>query len=244
MSLSGSEYPVSRLTNVLILAAAVFFPVNSYTLHTARYFAAGVLSWHLREGNTDFGNDRSERVALKTLRSQGLSIGGKFGLPFGTRLIVPFDFEAGKAREREFVIEVEGIPTRVYLNSVLYSTGAQPMVQFPFRLSPGIRADVAIGGGLHYVVLVEEERLVEDRWKWVLDDWLEKSKGIHFSIAGGGGFEVPVNSTMSVFLRYTFRYWQPVRRMTGRDLFPLEKKPYVERFLSHSISAGITIVRP
>ena len=84
------------LRAMVVLLAAVVSTVNSRTPVDNHYFAAGTVGWHLRDGYIDFGHGRIEHVDRRTVRSQGLSLGKNFGLPFGLRLGVPLRFEYGK----------------------------------------------------------------------------------------------------------------------------------------------------
>ncbi|MBN1307539.1 MAG: hypothetical protein JXA18_06460 [Chitinispirillaceae bacterium] len=224
------------------LLAALVSTVNSRTPVDNHYFAAGTVGWHLRDGFIDFDHHRIEHVKRRVLRSQGVSLGRNFGLPFGLRLGVPLRFDYGKVTEDtvDDITLTDGTNPPLALNSLMYHAGIEPLLHVPFRMAPNRAwAYGAIGGGIHYVTLVEEVRIIEDRRRVEGIPWLEESKRVSFGAAAGAGLEITVNPWMSFFSQYAFRFWKPVKRTTQRDLFPLDAKPYAERFYTHDITVGI-----
>ncbi len=230
---------------VLIVLTCLTFTGKARSLTDDYYFAFGMVNWHSRDGMIDFGGDHVQHFVRKLLRTQGIAVGKNFSLPLSLRIAVPLLLEFGKVQEGtvEDMPLDDGLTHDLIFNSVLYHAGLQPMIQFPLRLSGGVWTYAAIGGGLHYVTLLEEERIATDRNTRVSDNYLERSSRISTSAAVSAGMEFEVSSRLVFSFKYLFRFWKPVVRKTARDLFPYEKLPYAERFFTHGISAGFLLSR-
>ena len=230
------------------LIAATVFPVNSRTPADNHLFIAAVVGGHSRDGYIDFGNNRIEHVSRQVMWSIGLSAGKNFGLPRGIRLSLPLQFDYGSAVDDTFDIPLDdGTTPPTALHSIMYHFGLEPLFQFPFRLAPKAWANGALGGGIHYISFIEEERIINDpaRRRIVGDMWPEKSSGVSFSAATGGGIEFTLAPQISLYIQYLFRFWRPINRKTHRDLYPLDQPSvqYAERFFTHLVSAGIMFSR-
>lgn len=240
-------YSPLRLAGILLLAGVSVSNVKARTPADNHYFIAAAIGAHNRDGYLDFGNDRVEYVPRNRLWSIGLSAGKNFGLPLGIRLALPMQFDYGKVVEDTVsdLTLVDGTSPPLALYSLMYHLGLEPILQFPFRCAPRIWMYGALGGGVHYVTITEELRLINDAQnRRVEGDFrLEEGSKVSFSAAAGGGIEITMAPHASLFLNYTFRFWQPVHRKTHRDLFPLDAQPYRERFLSNMLSLGILFSR-
>jgi hypothetical protein len=231
---------------VFVVVAGVLPGICARSSADNHYFAAGVVSWHLRDGSFDFGNSRIEKVELKTLRTQGFVAGKNFALPLQLRLGLPLRLEYGKATADTVMLRLEGetTPQPLSLNSVFFQVGCEPILQLPYQFSPRGRGCLGIGGGIHYASMSEEEITMDGTRRNVTGDpYLEKGSRATFSVTAGHGFEMAVNPALSLSLAYNFRYWIPVKRKVYRDLFPIAGVPYSERFFTHSISAGLLFAR-
>ncbi|MBN1575265.1 MAG: hypothetical protein JW913_01840 [Chitinispirillaceae bacterium] len=237
----GFQCSATSLTAGVLLFAAGVLNVNSRTPSDNNFFIGTTASWHARDGAIDFGDNRIEHVKRNVLPMGGKVFGKNFGLPFGVRLELPIQLEAGKVTEETIddVTLIDGTNPLLALNSKMLHIGFEPSLQFPFRVVPRLWAYGAIGGGIHYVSLIEEERIIDDRRIVEGDPWLEEGRRASFSAAAGAGLEITATRSLSFFLHYSFRFWQPVERMTRRDLFPIDAKSYAERFFTHSVSWGI-----
>ncbi len=206
-------------------------------------FTGGTVAWHNRYGYTDFGEDRIEYTQNPLLRTQGLLLGKNFPLPFDCRVMMPFWFEYGVVKDGFFenVPLTNGTTPNLLLKSKMYHVALQPLVQMPLHAESKARPVASAGFGIHYTAFIEEFRPDDGQNIIVPDSYLEESKTLSFSIAGGGGMEVLFDSRFILSFNYMFRYWKPVRRRTSRDLFPLESIPYAERFLTHSVFIAILI---
>jgi hypothetical protein len=234
---------IARILFLIVLSCLVFTG-NAHSITDDHFFAFGMVNWHSRDGMIDFGGDHVQHFERKLLRTQGIAVGKNFSLPLSLRIAVPLLLEFGKVQEGtvEDMPLDDGLTHDLIFNSVLYHAGLQPMIQFPLRLSDGVWTYAAIGGGLHYVTLLEEERIASDRRR-VSDNYLERSSRISTSAAVSAGMEFEVSSRLVFSFKYLFRFWKPVARKTARDLFPYEKLPYTERFFTHGISAGFLFSR-
>jgi hypothetical protein len=243
MILTVSFAATFRNVVLLVLLAGFTTGVCARTLTDNHFFLYGQLNWHSRDGVINFGNGRLQHFERNLLRTQGIAVGRNFRLPFGLRVALPLFFEFGSVREGtvEGVTLEDGTSPVLRYNSVMYCGGCQPLIQFPLRLSDAAWAFAAIGGGINYVALFEEERIGDDRNTRVIDTYMEKSKRISASAATGAGMEFKITPRLLFAVNYLFRFWKPVKRKTSRDLFPLEKLPYAERFFSHGISAGFLV---
>ena len=225
--------------------AVLAFAGEARSLTDDDYFAFGLISWHSRDGMIDFGGGRVQHFERKLLRTQGIAIGKNFSLPFGLRVGVPLLLEFGSAQEGivEGLLLTDGSMPKLIYKSVMYHLGCQPLIEFPFRLSDGVWGYGAIGGGCHYVALLEEERDASLNRKLTPegDPYLEDSRRLSASAAAGAGMEFTAGKRLVFSFQYLFRFWKPVARKTARDLFPYEKLPYAERFFSHSITAGFLL---
>ena len=241
---SGTGMHSCRMV-LLVAVLCMVPPVQSRSLTDDYYFAYGVVNWHSRDGIIDFGDGRLQHFERKLLRTQGIGLGKNFALPFGLRVAVPLYGEYGSVREGtvEGVVLEDGSTPQLLYSSIMYHIGCQPMIQFPLRLSDGVWGFAAIGGGVHYVNLKEEERIDTDRKTRVIDDYLEKSGRFSASAAAGAGMEFVVSKQFVFSVQYLFRFWKPVQRKTSRDLFPLESMPYSELFFTHGISVGFLFAR-
>lgn len=244
--MKGNNKPfLTWATRVAVVVFCLSIPLRARSLTDNHYFTYGLLSWHSRDGRIDFGDGRVQHFGRQWLRTQGMSIGKNFRLPFGFRVALPVLFEFGSVTEGtvEGILLDDGSSPRIHYNSLMYHVGSQPLVQFPLRLADDVWGFGAVGGGIHYVVLSEEERIAGDRNTRIGDPYLERSSTVSASAAIGGGMEFEITKYVVFSVQYLFRFWKPVKRDTARDLFPLEKLPYSERFYTHGISAGILIAR-
>ena len=227
---------------VMLLSALCLVPVvQARSLTDNHFFASGVVSWHSRDGMIDFGDGRVQHFERRLLRTQGITVGKNFVLPFGLRVAVPLFLEFGAVQEgtvEGLLLSDGSMPPSMIYKSVMYHVGCQPLVEFPFRLSDGAWGFGAIGGGCHYVALFEEEKDPDRNLKLTSegDPYLEDSRRLSASAAAGAGMEFLVGKRLVFSIRYLFRFWKPVQRETVRDLFPLTM-PYSEWFFTHGISA-------
>ncbi len=228
----------------MLVAGGAVYPRTPADNH---YFIAAVTGVHNRYGFIDFGNDRTEYVRRNILWSLGVSGGRNFALKYGLRLALPMQFEYGKAIEDTVadLTLVDGTNPPLELHSLMYHLGVEPIFQLPFRLASALWMYAALGGGVHYTTLKEELRIIDDprRRRVEGDSRLEEGGVAGFSIAAGSGIEIALSPTSGVFVNYIFRFWQPVNRMTHRDLFPLYARPYKERFFSNTVSLGILFAK-
>lgn len=227
----------------LIVLSCLVFTGNAHSITDDHFFAFGMVNWHSRDGMIDFGGDRVQHFKRKLLRTQGIAVGKNFSLPLSLRIAIPLLLEFGSVQEGtvEGVVLEDGSTPLLLYTSVIYHAGLQPMIQFPLRLSDGVWSYAAIGGGLHYVTLLEEEHIDSDRNTRVIDNYLERGSRISTSAAVSAGMEFEVSSRLVFSFNYLFRFWKPVARKAARDLFPYEKLPYAERFFTHGVSAGFLL---
>ena len=228
---------------LLLVAAGLFSGARARSLTDSHFFTYGTVGWHSRDAYINFDDGRRQHFERALLRTQGVTIGRNLSLPLGLRIALPFIFEYGSVEEGvvEGVMLEDGTTPELLYNSVMYHAGCQPLFHFPLRLSDGVWAYGALGGGIHYVALVEEERISSDRKTRVIDEYLEKSNRVAASAAAGIGMEFAMTPRLVFSFSYLFQFWKPVSRETARDLFPLEKLPYAERFFTHSVSAGFLL---
>lgn len=204
------------------------------------------LSWHQRLGRIDFGEGRMEYSEPARLRTLGISLGRNFPLPMNLRLSIPVLLETGSVSDDEFneVPLDNGSVHDLVLYSRIYHAGLQPMLRLPFRLHAGVWPCISAGFGVHYVAFIEEFRAADETDLIVKDPYLEESRNIIPSGVAGGGVNIVINERMVLFCQYLFRYWRPVKRKTARDLFPLDRQSYSERFLSHMIQIALLVPQP
>jgi len=209
------------------------------------YFSSLSFVRHLRTGMIDFGSGRTESVSPAPMMSVGMSIGRNYRLTENLRLSLPFCLAYGFANEAkiEHLYLDDGSDPPANLNTVLLDIGIQPKLQAPLRLSEKAWALGIAGAGVHYCMSHEEEWTQDSRHLLVDDPYLEKGSVVTWSVAAGAGLEWALARGRGVFIEYLFRFWYPVNRKTARDLFPLDKMPYRERFLTHSFSFGYMIPR-
>lgn len=245
--MKGSNNKVfNRVASLVAMVVCSGLSLSARSLTDNYYFARGMMSWHSRDGRIDFGNGRVQHVERQLLRTQGVSIGKNFRLPLGFRVAIPVLFEFGSVREGtvQGILLEDGTSPPIHYNSLMYHFGSQPLVQFPLRLAAGVWGFAAVGGGIHYVILSEEERIADDLNTRIEGDrYLENSRNLSASAALGAGMEFEITKNLVLSLHYLFKFWKAVKRDTARDLFPLEKLPYSERFYTHGISAGFLFVR-
>jgi hypothetical protein len=243
--------------NYRILAVLLLFSTLSWSRTPVdKYYFAGVSGgYNIRYGRIDLGNDRLTEIDVNPLPSFGLLFGRNIPLPYHLRMELSAHLEMGSVKDGRFedvgiIIKEDGeeVLETVDLKFIsrIYQAGLHLLLELPFRNTSSAWPFLAIGPGVHYVVFEEDLRPEDGRNFRVYDDYIEEGKRFCFSAAGGGGFEMLLFPGLALRLTYLFRLWKPVERLTARDLFPLEKKPYYEIFHTHAVylTANVPAVSP
>jgi hypothetical protein len=207
------------------------------------YFGGVNLTWHDRLATFGLGNDHEQKENRPLLFSAGLRMGKRLILPFHVRLSLPLLFDYGSVNEDTLknMALSDGTTPDVVLESSFYHIGLSPEIQFVLPTANELKLFLSIGGGIHYVFLQQDEMAGKTR---IIDpQYIEDFGGIRWSVCAGLGADLIILQHFGLEFQYLFRYWHPVKGTTDKELFPLGKVEYKERFFSHGFAVSVLINR-
>jgi hypothetical protein len=222
----------------LVLGAIPCFAARS----DYRYFGGVNLTWHNRLASYELGNGHEQKENRPSLFSTGLSMGKLIALPSNFRLSLPVLLDYGNVNDdtlNNLALD-DGTSADVVLKSTFYHIGISPELQFVLPTADELRVYLALGGGIHYVNIQQNELFGKTR---IIDpSFTEDYSGIRWSFCAGAGADLHINKRFALEFQYLFRYWYPVKGKTDKELFPLGVE-YKEKFLSHGLGISVLINR-
>ncbi len=193
-----------------------------------------------RNGVYHLDGGKDYNVTPSPLFKCGVQFGKRFPIGLGFRLAVPAEISIGSSWEEipELVLLDDGRYENLILKKTYITLGLIPVLQYTLplenkRLNPFLSA----GGGIHYSVYVEDERLKNDTYYRISDpEHVEDSRRFVWSGDFGAGIDWILSKRQAISLGYTFRIWKPLDYITRRDLFPAFGVRYSETFFTNSVS--------
>lgn len=178
-------------------------------------------------------------VSPSPLFKGGVQFGKRFPLGSGFRLAIPAEISIGSTWEDipELVLLDDGRSAQLILKKIYITLGVTPLLQYRIPLSnQHLKSFLSAGGGIHYSVYVEDERLKNDNYYRISDpEHVEESRRFVGSGDFGAGIDWMLSKHQAISLAYTFRIWKPLDYKTRRDLFPVAPVRYTEMFFTNSV---------
>jgi hypothetical protein len=223
-------------------------PVSAQKKHrwqTDNMFITGLhVSGSTRSGEYQLSGDEKFTVYPSGLLMGGVELGKRFPLGLGFRLVLPADLSIGSTWEDVpgKVLLEDGSYEVLILKKMYITMGLTPLLQYVLPLQQErLKTFLSAGGGVHYTVYSEDERIKARSNYRITDSNLEEGRTVAFSADFGAGCDLLVSKRQAIGLMYTFRFWKPVNYQTKKDLFPTSPIKYVETFFTHTVGIQFLI---
>jgi hypothetical protein len=175
----------------------------------------------------------------------GVQFGKRFPLGLGFRLAIPAEVSIGSTWETipELVLLDDGRSEKLILKKTYITIGLLPVLHYIIPLeNEHLKSFLSAGGGIHYSVYVEDERLKSNSYYRISDpEHVEESRRFVGSGDFGAGFDWMLSKRQAISLGYTFRIWKPLDYKTKRDLFPVAPVRYTEMFFTNIVSLQLLV---
>jgi hypothetical protein len=214
---------------------------NKHLLQTDNMFITGLnISVSPRNGVYHLDGENKFNVTPSPLLKGGVQFGKRIPLGLGFRLAVPAEISIGSSWEEipELVLLDDGRYENLILKKTYITIGLIPVLQYTLPIeNEHLKSFLSAGGGIHYSVYVEDERLKNNTYYRISDpEQVEESRKFVGSGDFGAGIDWVLSKRQAISLGYTFRIWKPLDYKTSRDLFPFSPVRYSEMFFTNSVS--------
>lgn len=225
----------------LFLFASPVLSQKKHLLQTDNMFITGLhVSVSPRNGVYHLDGGKTVNVPPSPLFKGGVQFGKRFPLGLGFRLAIPAEIGIGTSWEEipELVLLDDGRYENLILKKTYITIGITPLLQYTLPLeNEHLRSYLSAGGGVHYSIYFEDERLKNNTYYRISDpEHVEDSRRFVGSGDFGAGIDWMLSKRQAISLGYTFRIWKPLDYKTSRDLFPDSPVRYSEMFFTNSIS--------
>jgi hypothetical protein len=193
-----------------------------------------------RNGVYHLDGGKTFNVKPSPILKGGVQFGKRIPLGLGFRLAVPAEIGIGSTWEEipELVLLDDGRSEKLILKKTYITIGLIPVLQYTLPMeNEHLKSYLSAGGGIHYSVYVEDERLKNNTYYRISDpEHVEESSKFVGSGDFGAGIDWILSKRQAISLGYTFRIWKPLDYKTSRDLFPFSPVQYSETFFTNIIS--------
>jgi hypothetical protein len=210
------------------------------SFQTDNMFITGLhISLSDRNGTYYLSEGSKYKIFPSALLMGGIELGKRLPLGLGFRVELPADLSIGSTWEDVpgSVPLVDGTSEVLILKKVYITMGLTPQLQYVLPLSnPRLKCFLSAGGGIHYTVYSEDERIKSRPNIRIGDSSLEEGRRVCGSADFGAGIDWSLSRHQALSLMYKFRYWKPVNYRTEKDLFPYSSIKYVETMFTNMLS--------
>ncbi|MBN1602983.1 MAG: hypothetical protein JW915_15345 [Chitinispirillaceae bacterium] len=207
---------------------------------TDKMFFTGIqLALSDRNGAYYLSDDKKFEIFPSPLLSGGVEIGQRFPIGLGFRLELPAVLNIGSTWEDVpgSIALQDGTSQVLILKKMYITIGLTPQLQYVLPLdNKRMKCYVSAGGGVHYSVYSEDERIKEKPSIRIMDYNLEEARRVCGSADVGMGIDWVLSKRQAISLMYKLRYWKPVNYSTEKDLFPYSSVKYVESMFTNMLS--------
>jgi len=228
-----TKIPVMILLSIAIGALNQAFPAQpKKETKTLPYFAGLDMLFSKRVGYYTFEHlDARQDSAKKMLFLTGFNLGKRYYAASWLRFEVEGMFHFGTSIEDTFYVPGEFASKYGYRQLCVHLN-----IHLIRPLFQTIDWFVSCGGGINYLHAAEKTVLPDDHTQAVT---VEGYSGLDLkqwspNLGLGTGFDFKLSRFLGLGVAYTYRLWQPVRYLEGRNM-PLEAIEYRETFHTHII---------
>ncbi|HEX2957152.1 MAG TPA: hypothetical protein VHO70_09975 [Chitinispirillaceae bacterium] len=230
----------------LFLCAKPVISQKKHLLQSDNMFFTGLhLSVSPREGTFYLNGGKTFDVSPSPLYKGGVQIGKRIPLGPGFRIAAPLEVSIGSTWEDipDLVLLDDGRYEELILKKMYITIGLIPLLQYAIPLqNQHLKSFLSAGGGIHYSVYVEDERLKNDTYYRISDpEHVEDARRFVGSGDFGFGIDWMLSKRQAISLAYTFRIWKPIDYKTRRDLFPASSIRYTEMSFTNIVSVQFLV---
>jgi hypothetical protein len=214
-------------------------------LQTDKMFFTGLqLALSDRNGVYYLSDNKNFKIFPSKMFSGGVEIGKRFPIGSGFRLELPAVLNIGSTWEDVpgSIALVDGTSQVLILKKMYITIGLTPQLQYVLPLdNRRMNCYLSAGGGVHYSVYSEDERIKDKPSIRIMDKNLEEAWRVCGSADFGAGIDWILSKRQAVSLMYKFRYWKPLDYQTEKDLFPYSSVNYVESMFTNVLSVRFLV---